>query len=70
MKLAVLSAGIASRDTAEALRSQPEFRKATLNMALASAAIDAMKRAKFTPARQNGTPLKVWITRTINFKLK
>ncbi len=34
------------------------------------AAIDAMKRAKFTPARQNGTPLKIWITRTINFKLK
>ncbi len=34
------------------------------------AAIQAMKSAKFTPARQNGTPLKVWITRTINFKLK
>jgi protein TonB len=34
------------------------------------AAVDAMKKAKFTPARQNGTPLKVWITRTINFKLK
>jgi protein TonB len=33
------------------------------------AAVDAMKRAKFTPARQNGTALKVWITRTINFKL-
>jgi periplasmic protein TonB len=33
------------------------------------AAIDAMKRAKFTPARQNGTPLKVWVTRKINFKL-
>ncbi len=34
------------------------------------AAIDAMKRAKFTPARQNGTPLKIWTTLTINFKLK
>lgn len=33
------------------------------------AAVDAMKRAKFTPARQNGTPLKVWITETINFRL-
>jgi protein TonB len=33
------------------------------------AAIAAMKSAKFTPARQNGTPLKLWITRTINFKL-
>jgi protein TonB len=33
------------------------------------AAIQAVKNAKFTPARQNGTPLKVWITRTINFKL-
>lgn len=34
------------------------------------AAIDAMMKAKFTPARQNGTPLRIWITRTINFKLK
>jgi protein TonB len=33
------------------------------------AAIDAMKNAKFTPARQNGTPLRIWITRTISFKL-
>ncbi|HEY3874836.1 MAG TPA: energy transducer TonB [Candidatus Kapabacteria bacterium] len=33
------------------------------------AALAAMKRAKFTPARQNGTPLKVWITRKINFTL-
>ncbi len=34
------------------------------------AAIEAMKKAKFTPARQNGTALKVWITRKIDFKLK
>jgi len=33
------------------------------------AAITAMKNMKFTPARQNGTPLKLWITRTINFRL-
>ncbi|SRR5579883_120770 len=33
------------------------------------AAINAMKSAKFTPARQNGTPLRIWITRTINFRL-
>lgn len=34
------------------------------------AAIDAMLKAKFTPARQNGTPLRIWITRTISFKLR
>jgi protein TonB len=34
------------------------------------AALEAMRKAKFTPARQNGTPLRLWITRTINFKLK
>src|SRR5580704_12564280 len=34
------------------------------------AAIDAMMRAHFTPAMQNGTPLKVWLTRKINFRLK
>ncbi|MDP4199873.1 MAG: energy transducer TonB [Bacteroidota bacterium] len=33
-------------------------------------AIDAMLKAKFTPARQNGTPLRIWITRTIIFKLR
>ncbi len=33
------------------------------------AAINAMKRAHFTPAMNNGTPLKIWITRTINFRL-
>ena len=33
------------------------------------AAVDAMLKAKFTPARQNGTPLRIWITRTITFKL-
>ncbi len=33
-------------------------------------AIRAMKSAHFTPAMQNGTPLKIWITRTINFRLK
>ncbi len=34
------------------------------------AAIDAMTHAHFTPAMQNGTPIKVWITRSINFRLK
>jgi TonB family protein len=33
------------------------------------AAVDAMKREKFTPGNLNGTPLKLWITRTIKFKL-
>jgi TonB family protein len=33
------------------------------------AAIDAMKREKFTPARQNGTPIKIWVSRSINFRL-
>ncbi len=34
------------------------------------AAINAMRKAKFTPARQNGTPLKVWTTTILHFKLK
>ncbi len=33
------------------------------------AAVQAMMKARFTPARQNGTPLKIWITRTIHFRL-
>jgi periplasmic protein TonB len=33
------------------------------------AAEEAVKKTRFTPARQNGQPLKVWITRTIRFKL-
>jgi TonB family protein len=33
------------------------------------AAIDAMRREKFTPGNLNGTPLKLWITQTINFRL-
>ncbi len=33
------------------------------------AAIDAMQHAKFTPGKYYGTPLELWITRTINFKL-
>jgi len=33
------------------------------------AAVDAVMKTRFTPARQNGQPLKVWITRTIRFKL-
>ncbi|HEX5317034.1 MAG TPA: energy transducer TonB [Candidatus Kapabacteria bacterium] len=33
------------------------------------AAIDAMMRERFTPALQNGTPIKIWITRTIHFRL-
>ena len=32
-------------------------------------AIDAMMKTKFSPAKQNGTPLRIWITQTINFKL-
>ncbi len=42
MNLSVLAAGIARPEAAEALLALPEFRKATLNMALACAAIDAM----------------------------
>ncbi len=34
------------------------------------AALDAMKHAHFTPAMINATPLKIWITRIINFRLK
>ena len=34
------------------------------------AAVDAMKRARYTPARQNGTPLKVWVTTVLHFRLK
>jgi protein TonB len=33
------------------------------------AAIDAMMKARFTPARQNGTPVRVWLSKTITFKL-
>ena len=33
------------------------------------AAVAAVMKAKFTPARQNGTPLSIWITRQITFKL-
>lgn len=33
------------------------------------AAINAMRREKFIPAKQNGTPIRIWITRTINFRL-
>lgn len=33
------------------------------------AAVDAIMKAKFTPARQNGSAVKLWITRTITFKL-
>jgi protein TonB len=32
-------------------------------------AVDAILKAKFTPARQNGVPLRIWITRSIVFKL-
>jgi TonB family protein len=33
-------------------------------------AIRAMKSARFTPAMQDSTPIKVWITQAINFRLK
>ena len=32
-------------------------------------AIDAMMKARFTPARQNGNPVRVWLSKTITFKL-
>ncbi|MFI5200804.1 MAG: energy transducer TonB [Candidatus Kapaibacterium sp.] len=32
-------------------------------------AIRAMKSEKFSPAMQHGTPIKIWITRTIHFRL-
>jgi TonB family protein len=35
-----------------------------------NAAIDAMQRAKYTPAMQNGKPLKVWTDAMIHFKLQ
>ncbi len=34
------------------------------------AAIDAMLKTKFKPALQNGTPLRLWITRWVKFQLK
>jgi TonB family protein len=33
------------------------------------AAIDAVMKTTFSPAKQNSTPLRIWITRTINFNL-
>jgi TonB family protein len=36
---------------------------------LTEAAIQAMKRARFTPAMQGKKPIKVWYTQTIIFKL-
>lgn len=35
-----------------------------------SEAIRVIKVSHFSPAKQNGTPLKIWITRTIHFRLK
>jgi TonB family protein len=35
-----------------------------------NAAIDAMHRAKFTPATLNGKPIKVWTDEMIHFKLQ
>lgn len=35
----------------------------------ANATKEAVMKAKFTPARQNGEPVKVWYTQTIDFKL-
>lgn len=34
------------------------------------AAIDAMKKAEYTPAVQNGSPIRVWTDAVIHFKLK
>jgi TonB family protein len=34
------------------------------------AAVDAMQRAKYSPAVQNGTPIKVWTDAILNFKLR
>jgi TonB family protein len=31
--------------------------------------IDAVMKVRFTPARQNQTPVRVWYTQTVNFKL-
>lgn len=33
------------------------------------AAIDAMKREKFSPGISHGKPIKLWQTRVVNFKL-
>jgi protein TonB len=35
-----------------------------------NAAIDAMKKARYTPAIQNGNPIRVWTDEKIDFKLK
>jgi TonB family protein len=32
-------------------------------------AIEAVLKTKYSPAKQNGTPLRLWITRTVIFKL-
>lgn len=34
------------------------------------AAVDAMMKTKFKPALQNGTPLRLWVTRWVKFQLK
>jgi len=41
----------------------------SVNPILDSAAIQAMMKAKFTPAKQNGQPVKVWYETPIIFKL-
>lgn len=37
---------------------------------LEDAAIEAIKKCKFTPAIQNGAPIDVWTSQTIDFRLK
>ena len=39
------------------------------NSIFTKSAVDAVKQSKFWPATQNETPIRLWITRTINFKL-
>ncbi|MDP4199872.1 MAG: energy transducer TonB [Bacteroidota bacterium] len=33
-------------------------------------AVDALMKAKFAPAKYHGEPVRIWITRTITFKLR
>jgi TonB family protein len=39
------------------------------NEVFRQAAIDALMKAIYIPAKQEGTPLRLWITQTISFKL-
>ncbi len=71
---AAKKAGIEGKVTIEALvgkdgRVQKVQVYKSDNDLLEAEAVRVMKAARFTPAKQSGKPVMVWITRTINFKL-